>query len=103
MGIEQIRMNQQRRFNVCTGGKKKQKLNYMHGGWPGLHGLEFVDMGPVRGYHFSNSRESRESEGAQGSAFWYMGLGLACKNSREHGDCAYKPICPAYEEALGGR
>jgi hypothetical protein len=30
------------------------------GGWPGLNGSEFVDMEPVREYHFNNFRESRE-------------------------------------------
>jgi len=29
-------------------------------GWTGLCGLEFVGMGPGRGYHFGNSRGSRE-------------------------------------------
>src|ERR1700676_2408147 len=45
------------------------------GGWPGLNAFDIVDMEPVRGYHFSNSRESRETEGAPGSVFWYLGLG----------------------------
>src|ERR1700676_1015491 len=45
------------------------------GGWPGLNAFDIVDMEPVRGYHFSNSRESRETEGAPGSVFWYLDLG----------------------------
>jgi hypothetical protein len=39
--------------------------------------MEFVDMESVTGYHFNNSRESREAEGAPGSGFWYLDLGLA--------------------------
>src|ERR1700730_5428344 len=34
-------------------------------------------MEPVRAYHLNNSRESSETEGAPGSAFWYLGLGVA--------------------------
>ncbi len=45
------------------------------GGWPGLNGMEFVDMESVREYHFSNSRESREKEGAPGSSVWNLVLG----------------------------
>jgi hypothetical protein len=40
--------------------KTIESLLCIIGGWPGLNGLEFVDMGSVRGYHFGNSRESRE-------------------------------------------
>jgi hypothetical protein len=62
-------------FHICVFGRVRttnyeyryQKDSYwqftLRGGWPGLNDLEFVDMGPVRGYHFSNSRESRETHG----------------------------------------
>ena len=34
-------------------------------------------MERVRGYHFGNSRGSRERRGAPGSGVWYLGLGVA--------------------------
>jgi hypothetical protein len=38
---------------------------FLPGGWAGLNELELVDIGLVRGYHFNNSRESREAAAPQ--------------------------------------
>jgi hypothetical protein len=60
---------------MAQGGPTASQLATNMGAWPGLGGLEFVDLEPARGCRFNDSPESRET-GRPGSGFWYLGPGV---------------------------